>query len=57
MQILCPCCNTEYIYLNSDNIGKNRNYYGDCVCGASIDFDKDKNGNTVREIVRCPDTE
>jgi hypothetical protein len=57
MQILCPCCKTEYVYLSGDNIGKNTNYYGNCVCGARIDFDKDKNGNIVRESTRCPKTD
>lgn len=56
MQIICPCCKTEYVFLRGDNIGKNTNYYGECSCGASIDFDKDKNGSVVRESTMCPKT-
>jgi hypothetical protein len=55
MQIICLCCHQETVYLIGDNIGEKINYYGECSCGAKIDYDKDRHGNIVRDSTKCPE--
>lgn len=49
----CPCCREKVVYLQGDNIGKVQNYYGNCECGAKIDYDVE-NGSIIRDRTICP---
>lgn len=54
MNQLCPCCEKRTVFLDADNIGTGTVYYGQCECGAVINYRKDKNGIIVDDLTKCP---
>lgn len=54
MQRVCPCCDEKQIDIEVETRGTGTAYYGECECGAKINYDKDKHGKITRDYSTCP---